>query len=66
MAAGDRVPGVRSESEPAAGGRPHHVPPAAHPTSVTAGTIFNRTRMPLTVITTAARSRHSAGALDIG
>jgi hypothetical protein len=38
----------------------------SHRTSVTAGTILDRTRTPLTVIATAARSRHSAGALDIG
>ena len=37
-----------------------------HRTSVTAGTILNGTRKPLTVITTAARSRHSADAVDIG
>jgi hypothetical protein len=48
-----RVPGVRPEQELAAGGRPHHVRRRGCRTSVTAGTVSDRTRTPLTVWFTA-------------
>ena len=53
MAGRFRVPGVQPEQELAARGRPDQCAGCGWRTSVTAGTIFDRTRTPLTVWFTA-------------